>query len=111
MRLITPPLPGRVAPLEQDHHLVLRVQHPVLELHQLALQAEELREIAPARDLVGLDAVIQLELQLLVQAVDAVGAQAPRLFLVVIAACFHIRLCITRKLQTDCAKGRKIADF
>ena len=42
---------------------------------------------------------------------DNFGTQAPRLFLFVIAVGCHIRLCITRKLQSDCAKGAKIADF
>jgi hypothetical protein len=41
-------LARRVAPLEQDHHLLARVLHPVLQLDQLALQAEQLAEVALA---------------------------------------------------------------
>ncbi|MDT4858452.1 hypothetical protein FQZ97_929220 [compost metagenome] len=38
-------LARRVAPLEHDHHLVPGGLHPVLQLHQFGLQAEQFAEI------------------------------------------------------------------
>ena len=38
-------LAGGVAALEQDHDLLPAVHHPVLQLHQLALQPEQLAEV------------------------------------------------------------------
>ena len=38
MRLMVPPLPGGVAALEEHADLQLLVAHPLLQLHQLALQ-------------------------------------------------------------------------
>src|SRR5262245_29555143 len=40
-----PSLSRRVAALEEDHDLELPLHDPVLELHQLALQAEQLLEV------------------------------------------------------------------
>src|SRR5262245_63246083 len=37
-----PALPGRVAPLEDDHDLALIVLDPILQLNQLALQTQKL---------------------------------------------------------------------
>jgi hypothetical protein len=77
MRLMTPPLPAESRPV---------VLHPVLQLHQFALQAKQLLEIKVAIDL-RLPAIgglcelelaelmiLELKLQLLVQAVAEVGA-------------------------------------
>jgi hypothetical protein len=80
-----------VAPLEHDDHLVPGVGHPVLQLHQLALQAEEFAEVALARRTVCLavtvpaagrvfqaieGAVYELQLELFVVAVDQVAFDA-----------------------------------
>src|SRR6516162_566697 len=40
-------LAGGVAALEDDDYLELAVDHPVLQLHQFALQAEQFPEIEP----------------------------------------------------------------
>ncbi len=77
-------LARRVAPLEQDHHLLLRGGHPVLQLHQLRLQPEELLEVAAAVVLVlvvGLVArqrvmVLDLHLELFVITVGKVATDA-----------------------------------
>ena len=45
MRLMTPALAGRVASLEENHDLELRVHDPILQLDQLALQAKKLLEV------------------------------------------------------------------
>ena len=43
-------LAGSIAALEQDHHLVARGDHPVLQLDQFTLQPEQLLEVeAPTR--------------------------------------------------------------
>jgi hypothetical protein len=74
-------LPGRIAAFEKYDHLELVVDDPILELHQFALQPEQLLEIDSAIQgyrglLVGKIAkerceavVIQLHLQLLIEAV------------------------------------------
>ena len=75
-------LAGGIAAFEDDDDLELLVLHPVLQLHQLALQAEQLLEIeAPVDGLAGRMArrssasasqaiVVDLQLQLLVEAVE-----------------------------------------
>ena len=85
-RLITPPLPAASRPSNSTTTLSFLVDHPVLQLDQLALQPQQLREIAVAVDaragvgrehLVGhafrqaeKQIVVDLELELLVDAVD-----------------------------------------
>src|SRR5262245_15107872 len=71
-----------IAPLEDHHELELLVDDPVLELHELSLQAEELAEVElpidrrlPGRlgylsDELGQARVVHLELELLVEAVE-----------------------------------------
>jgi hypothetical protein len=67
------------------------VLHPVLQLDELALQAEELLEIGLARRLVGGAArfelievaVLDLELELLIVAVDQVACDALHQFFLV----------------------------
>ena len=74
-------LAGRVAALEQHDELELLVDHPVLQLDQLALQPQQLGEVAPAIDALGRrhvghavrqarqEVVAQLQLELLVEIV------------------------------------------
>src|SRR5262249_48077430 len=64
------PLAGRVPPFEQDHHLQLLVDDPVLQLDELALEAEELLEIESAIDPVRLRVILDLELELLVEEIQ-----------------------------------------
>ena len=45
MRLMTPPLPAASRPSKMTTTLSLRVDDPVLQLHELALQPEQLPEI------------------------------------------------------------------
>ena len=78
-------LARRVAALEQHDQLVAGVLHPVLQLDQLRLQPEQLVEIDPAVDrrfvlqvgdvaeLAGDPQVVDLHLQLLVEAVLELG--------------------------------------
>src|SRR5262245_60191109 len=71
-----------VAPLEQDHEPVPGVDDPVLELHQLALEAEQLAEVVealgaalvrlPVRVDAAGDPVVDLHLELLVEPVERV---------------------------------------
>ncbi len=82
-------LAGGVAAFEQDDHLVPGVHDPVLQLDQLALEAEQLLEVpvpvgfffgAERAQAVGVDvgelAVFEFQLQLLVVAVDEVAVDA-----------------------------------
>jgi hypothetical protein len=91
-------LAGGVAPFKQNNHLVAGADHPVLQLHQLGLQAKQLAEILAAVFLVldhllraavvvfagqlGHAAVFELHLQLFVVAVDQVIADTPHQFFV-----------------------------
>jgi hypothetical protein len=86
-------LAGGIAALEQDHHLVPGVHHPVLQLDQFGLQAEQLAEVALARRIfhalvgiaafqlrqqrVGIEAaVVEFEFQLFVVAVEEIALDA-----------------------------------
>ena len=81
-------LARRVPPLEDHHQLVLLGDHPVLELDQLALQAQQLLEIKPTGSAscigrcsvfgqqVGELAVLELELDVLVEVVLDLGVDA-----------------------------------
>src|SRR5579864_3454038 len=83
-----PALASRVASLEDDDQLELLGHHPVLELDQLALQAEQLLEIKPPRQRVvrlkmfglrqevGELIVLEFELDVLVQIVLYLGVDA-----------------------------------
>ena len=76
-----------IATLEQDHDLLARRNHPVLQLHQFGLQPEQLREIPPpvgelsAIGRRGGDArrqvlaILDLHFQLFVVAVGQVAAE------------------------------------
>jgi hypothetical protein len=82
------PLAGRIAPLEDDDDLELLVLDPVLQLHELSLQSEELLEIVTAVHRVRVGRVreiaqelaealvIELHLELFVEAIDPFGAHA-----------------------------------
>jgi hypothetical protein len=75
-------LAGGVAPFEDHHDLQLLVHHPVLQLHELALQAEQLVEVEVAVERIARSLVlnqlgefrgarvVELHLELLVDAVD-----------------------------------------
>ena len=88
MRLITPPLPAASRPSNSTTTLSFWCDHPVLQLDQLALQPEQLAEIALAVDVsccgVSVDArrqprqpvVVELQLELLVEAVLELGLDA-----------------------------------
>jgi hypothetical protein len=81
-------LARRVAPLEEDHDLQLLRDHPVLQLHELALQAKEgveilapvhprpVRVIGDLADQLMKAVVVHLHLQLLVEAVEELVVQA-----------------------------------
>jgi hypothetical protein len=81
-------LAGGVAPFEDDDDLELPVDHPVLQLHQLPLQPKQLLEIeVPIDGLLfgavgpfiqepGQALVVDLQLQLLVEAVGDLGVDA-----------------------------------
>ena len=81
MRLITPPLPAASRPSNTTTSLSFLGDDPVLQLDQLALQAQELGEVEPARERVLLGelvsfreqvveiAVLELELEVLVETV------------------------------------------
>jgi hypothetical protein len=74
-------LAGGVAALEQDHHLVPGVGDPLLQFDQLALQPEQLAEVADAlgtalNGAAGRVVVLDLELHLLVEPVDDLLADA-----------------------------------
>ena len=81
-------LAGRVAPFEDDDEFQFLGDHPVLQLDQLALQAQELLEIEVAREgallgqlvavrqEVGEVGVFELELQVLVEVVLDLGVDA-----------------------------------
>ena len=85
MRLMTPPLPAASRPSKSTTTLSLLLHDPVLQLDQLALQPKQLVEIAAAIERVGRRAmrhvgaqlvearVVELHLQLLVEAVGIVG--------------------------------------
>ena len=77
-------LAGGVPSFEQDDDFLARRAHPVLQLDQLALQPEKLLEVAVARLLLvvrpGRDAprgvaILNLELQLLVVAIDELATE------------------------------------
>ena len=83
-----PALARRVPPLEDDDQLELLGDDPVLELDELALQAQKLREIEPPRQRivnlkmlgfskqVGELVVLELELDILVEVVLDLGVDA-----------------------------------
>src|SRR5262245_12844677 len=50
-------LAGRISAIEDHHQLEFLVDHPILELHQLALQAEQLLEVDRPVDTLWLRAV------------------------------------------------------
>jgi hypothetical protein len=50
-------LAPRVASLEDDHHLVAGLHHPVLQLDQFALQAEQFPEVGATRGASGVGAL------------------------------------------------------
>jgi hypothetical protein len=93
-------LAGCIATFENHHHLELLVDHPVLQLHQLALQAEQLLEVGRSLDCVLLVAachvadqrieppVVEFQLQFFLEAVDQLFANA-RVGCVGILAYFH----------------------
>jgi hypothetical protein len=86
-----PALPRRVAPLEDDHDLALIVLNPILQLHQLALQAKQLLEVDVTleglllamlghfAEELGQPIVVDLELELLVDGLEhlAIDAMEP----------------------------------
>src|SRR5262249_10564476 len=92
-RLDAPALPRRVAALEDDHDLELLLHDPVLQLHQLALQAKQLlevdatierRRLGMLGDLgqqLGQAIVVDLHLELFVDGVEhlAIDAMEPRI--------------------------------
>ena len=90
-----------VAAFKQNDHLLPGACHPVLQLDQLPLQAEQLAEVRLARLLVCLAAVaftrkmpvVDFQLQLLVVAVDQVALEALHQVVVVVgeAAEVHVR--------------------
>ena len=77
-------LAGGIAALEQHDQAMAGVHHPVLQLDQLALQAQQFAEIALAIGapvFVGSvfavqPAIVQFQLQLFIQAVDQIRLQA-----------------------------------
>jgi hypothetical protein len=81
-------LAGGVAALENDDDLELLVQHPVLQLDQLALQPEQLLEVDASIDgfspgmrrhiveQLAQAIVVDLELELLVEAIDHLAVDA-----------------------------------
>ena len=72
-------LAGSVAAFEHHHHLVAGRDHPVLQLDQFALQADQFPEVMPAGFTPLLRqgfAVVDLQLELFVEAVDQVLVQA-----------------------------------
>ena len=87
------PLACRVATLEQDHRLVSRRHHPLLQLHQFALQPEQFAEVllpcAPvllalfgaARDAIE-RAILEFEFELLVVAILQIVADAADQFVI-----------------------------
>ena len=97
-------LAGRVAALEEDHELVAAVDDPVLQLDELALQPEQLLEIVKPpravlrrfggssgqlhalRDL-GRHAVVELHLELFVEAVERILVDPAERF--VVAGCIQ----------------------
>jgi hypothetical protein len=81
------PFAGRVPAFKQDHHAVAGFDHPVLQHHQLGLQAQQFAEVKRATThgrIVGsaftAPAVIQFQLQFLVHAVEQVFSQLAKLF-------------------------------
>ena len=90
MRLITPPLPAASRPSKTTTTLASRVDHPVLQLDQLALQTEQLLEIELAIEKTSLavavlavkqalePAVVHLHFQLFVETVGDFGLNARR---------------------------------
>src|SRR5579864_7551474 len=86
------PFAGGVAALEQNHHFLPTGDDPVLELHQLGLKPEELLEVGvPCFALIirskgsalrGV-AVFDLELELLIVAVDQILTQSAQQFFVI----------------------------
>lgn len=76
-----PALAGSVAPLEDDHDLLAGMLHPVLQLHQLGLQTQQLMEIGVPVDgrlvllrgdegeILGDEKIVDLHFQFFVQAV------------------------------------------
>lgn len=98
-------LAGGVAAFEQNHDLALLGRHPVLQLHQLALQPEKLLEVDPAVERFALRmvggvgqelvqaVVVDLHFQLFVEAVGDLLAHA-LLKLLSLRGCFgwHVDL-------------------
>jgi hypothetical protein len=83
-----------VAPFEQHHHLELLGDHPVLQLDEFALQAQQFAKVGAAvfvelrgggvgglADQAVHAFVVDLHLELFVDAVDHVSVQAPFVFL------------------------------
>ncbi len=84
-------LARRVASLEENHHLVPGVHHPVLQFHQFPLQAEQFAEIAAPTQfagrilLLGTEQLVQVQLvveqfllQLFVVSIEPVATDAAR---------------------------------
>jgi len=116
-----PALARGIATLEQDHHLLARGDDPVLQLDQLGLQAEQLREVLATVGMFGriadprgdtgrqVVAILDLHFQLFVVAVGQVAAEATDEVLPVHGAQIrHVAILhgnkppdLTRKLCTD----------
>jgi len=71
-----------VAAFEQDHHAVARMHHPVLQLDQFGLQAQQFTKILDAAGggfgrAIGVlaQAVFHLQLELLIEGIEQVFAQ------------------------------------
>lgn len=98
-------LAGRVTPFEQDDNLVAGVHHPVLQLHELALQPDQLTEIV--LPLAGgvprcvvqrqrVVAVLELQLELLIEIILKVTVNALHQF--VVDRAHGLSCCKPRKL-------------
>jgi hypothetical protein len=79
MRLITPPFACSIAILKQNHHAVASLDDPVLQHHQLGLQAQKFPKVPgsfiDSRIICGTfftPAIIQFKLQLFVQVIEQV---------------------------------------
>ncbi|MCY1547429.1 hypothetical protein D9M68_834920 [compost metagenome] len=82
-------LAGGIAALEENHQLVAALHHPALQLHQLALETEQLAEVIAACSLLGAvgDVLVeefvevfgvlgQFQLELFVAVVDQLAVDA-----------------------------------
>lgn len=58
---------ARIAPFKQDHNVVSGLDHPTLQLHQFALQAQQFAEIEVPQGLLAavLDVIIKQGIQVM----------------------------------------------